>query len=69
MDGIGNGFKAITHVDDIIQGERDFDEMMQDLEGVLTLGAVGSGNSAAAASAAHIARDLVKVVKNMVGAE
>jgi hypothetical protein len=67
LDGIGNGFKATAHLDDILRGERDFDEVMQDLEGVLTLGAVVSGNAAAAGSAAHIVRDLVKVLKNIEG--
>jgi hypothetical protein len=67
LNNLAVGGKALTHLDEWFTGERDFEGALKDIEDVLGAGATFSGNSAAAASFSHIARDLLGIYQNATG--
>jgi hypothetical protein len=67
LNNLAVGGKALTHLDEWFTGERDFEGVLKDIEDLFGAGAAFSGNSAAAASFSHVARDLLGIYQNAVG--
>jgi hypothetical protein len=58
------GVRAIKHIPDIIDGERDMEGVLKDIDGMVSLMGMFNQTSAAAASLTHIASDFFGVAKN-----
>lgn len=63
LSGVGNGFKAATRIGD--WGEKKPDEIMKDVEGILSGLAVFNDTISAASSLSHLARDLFGIAQNV----
>ena len=58
------GVRAIKHIPDIIDGERDMEGVLKDIDGMVSLMGMFNQSAAAAASLTHIASDFFGVAKN-----
>lgn len=58
------GIKSFKNIPDILQGERDAEGVLKDIDGMVSLMGLFNQNAAAAASLTHIASDFFGVVDN-----
>jgi len=58
------GVRAIKHIPDILEGERDMEGVLKDIDGMVSLMGMFNQSAAAAASLTHIASDFFGVAKN-----
>ena len=58
------GVRAIKHIPDIIDGERDMEGVLKDIDGMVSLMGMFNQSAAAAAALTHIASDFFGVAKN-----
>jgi len=58
------GVRAIKHIPDILDGERDMEGVLKDIDGMVSLMGMFNQSAAAAASLTHIASDFFGVAKN-----
>jgi len=58
------GVRAIKHIPDIVQGEREMGDVLKDIDGMVSLMGIFDQNAAAAASLTHLASDFFGVAEN-----
>lgn len=65
----GRSVPAIMRIPETLAGEQEADEVMRDVDAILSGMGLFNANIAAAASISHLARDLFGVTENVVGDE
>ena len=66
LHSIAIGAQAAGHIDEWLDGTRDADAIVRDIEGMLTAGGMFSPNLSAAAGFSHLARDVYRLGHNFL---